>query len=79
MITLNYQHIAILMFLELELQLNNFVRLSLKKSKCVCLAVNHKCSIQTVSLIRFLLVRELNIKFMVKLLEIAFLSLFGSK
>ena len=79
MIILNYQHIAILVFLELELQLNNFVCLPLKKSKCVCLAVNHKCPIQTVSLIRFLLLRELNIKFIVKLLEIVVLSLFGSK
>ena len=40
MITLNYQHIAILVFLEVELPLNNFVRLSLKKLKCVCPAVN---------------------------------------
>ena len=45
MIKLNYQHIAILVFLELELQLNNFVRLSLKKSKGVRQAVYHKCPI----------------------------------
>ena len=79
MITLNYQHIAILVLLESEQQLNDFVRLSLNKSKCVCLAVNHKCPIQTVSLICFLLLRELNIKCIVKLLEMAVLSLFGSK